>query len=30
LVAVGTLHMVGPFGLPALLGKRGYTVEKVF
>lgn len=30
LVAVGTLHMVGPTGLPALLGKRGYTVEKVF
>lgn len=29
-VAVGTLHMVGPTGLPALLGKRGYTVEKVF
>jgi len=25
--AVGSLHMVGPAGLPALLKQRGYTVE---
>jgi uncharacterized protein YbaP (TraB family) len=25
--AVGSLHMVGPTGLPALLKQRGYTVE---
>jgi uncharacterized protein len=28
--AVGSLHMVGPEGLPALMEKRGYTVQKVF
>lgn len=27
--AVGSLHMVGPLGLPALLEKRGYKVERV-
>jgi len=27
--AVGSLHMFGPLGLPALLEKRGYRVEKV-
>ncbi len=27
--AVGSLHMVGPLGLPTLLEKRGYTVERV-
>ena len=25
--AVGSLHMVGPLGLPALLGERGFKVE---
>jgi len=25
--AVGSLHMVGPLGLPALLGRRGFKVE---
>ncbi len=28
--AVGTLHMIGPTGLPALMQQRGYVVEKVF
>ncbi len=28
--AVGALHMVGPEGLPALMERRGYTVQKVF
>lgn len=27
--AVGSLHMVGPTGLPALLARRGFVVEKV-
>ena len=27
--AVGTLHMVGPNGLPTLLRKKGYKVERV-
>jgi hypothetical protein len=27
--AVGTLHMVGPMGLPALMEQRGYVVEQV-
>ena len=27
--AVGTLHMVGPQGLPALLRARGFTVERI-
>ena len=27
--AVGSLHMVGPHGLPALLRQRGYAVEQV-
>lgn len=27
--AVGSLHMFGPLGLPALMAKRGYTVERV-
>ncbi len=28
--AVGTLHMIGPMGLPALMQHRGYVVKKVF
>jgi uncharacterized protein len=28
--AIGTLHMISPTGLPALMQKRGYVVEKVF
>ncbi len=28
--AVGTLHMIGPTGLPALMQQRGYVVERVF
>jgi uncharacterized protein len=27
--AVGSLHMVGPLGVPALLARRGYTVEPI-
>ena len=27
--AVGSLHMIGKLGLPALLSKRGYKVERV-
>lgn len=27
--AVGSLHMFGPFGLPALMAKRGYRVQRV-
>jgi uncharacterized protein len=27
--AVGSLHMIGPAGLPALLRQRGYVVERV-
>lgn len=27
--AVGSLHMVGPTGLPALMAQRGYRVERV-
>jgi len=27
--AVGSLHMVGAQSVPALLGKMGYTIERV-
>ena len=27
--AVGSLHMIGPMGLPTLMTQRGYTVERV-
>ena len=27
--AVGSLHMIGPLGLPALMAQRGFTVEPV-
>lgn len=27
--AVGSLHMIGPSGLPALLARRGYRVERI-
>ena len=27
--AVGSLHMIGPMGLPQLLAKRGYRVERI-
>lgn len=27
--AVGSLHMIGPMGLPALLAQRGYAVERI-
>ena len=27
--AVGSLHMIGPTGLPALLARRGYRVEQI-
>ena len=27
--AVGSLHMIGPLGLPALMAQRGYHVEKL-
>ena len=27
--AVGSLHMIGPRGLPALLARRGYRVERI-
>ncbi len=27
--AVGSLHMIGPLGLPALMTRRGYEVERV-
>ncbi|MDZ7939039.1 MAG: TraB/GumN family protein [Rhodoferax sp.] len=29
LAAVGSLHMVGPRGLPAVLAKQGYTVQRL-
>ena len=28
-VAVGSLHMLGPAGLPALMARRGYRVERI-
>jgi uncharacterized protein len=27
--AVGSLHMIGPLGLPALMAQRGYRVERI-
>jgi len=29
LAAVGALHMVGPLGLPALMARRGYVVQRI-
>jgi uncharacterized protein len=29
LAAVGSLHMIGPEGLPALMAQRGYRVERI-
>jgi uncharacterized protein len=29
LAAVGSLHMVGPLGLPAVLARQGYTVQRL-
>jgi len=28
-VAVGSLHMTGPLGLPALLREKGFELERV-
>lgn len=29
-VAIGLLHLSGPDGVPALLARRGYRVEKIY